>query len=76
MRAVDGRRDPDGAKLRQVRARRWSAGASWTAAARGKSAPLAQVIPHAKLVTYPDAAHGFFFQESADFLPRLTAFLR
>ena len=37
---------------------------------------IAQVIPHAKLVTYPDAAHGFFFQESADFLPRLTAFLR
>ena len=37
---------------------------------------LAQVIPHAKLVTYPDAAHGFFFQEAADFVPRLTAFLR
>jgi hypothetical protein len=24
----------------------------------------------------PDGAHGFFFQEAADFVPRLTAFLR
>jgi len=26
-----------------------------------------------KLVTYPDAAHAFFFQDAADFLPRLAA---
>jgi len=37
---------------------------------------LAQLIPHAKLVTYPDASHGFFFQHDAEFLPQLAAFLR
>jgi pimeloyl-ACP methyl ester carboxylesterase len=37
---------------------------------------LAKIIHGAKLVTYPDAAHAFFFQDAADFLPRLVAFLR
>ena len=37
---------------------------------------LAQLIPHAKLITYADAAHGFFFQHDADFVPRLATFLR
>ena len=37
---------------------------------------LAATIPGAKLVSYPNAAHGFFLQEPADFTPRLTAFLK
>jgi pimeloyl-ACP methyl ester carboxylesterase len=36
---------------------------------------IAKVIPGAKLVGYPDAAHGFFIQDAADFTPKLTAFL-
>jgi pimeloyl-ACP methyl ester carboxylesterase len=36
---------------------------------------LAKIIRGAKLVTYPDAAHAFFFQRADDFLPRLTRFL-
>ena len=69
--------DPDGAKLRQVRARTLVGGGELdTLLPVANQRHIAQVIPHAKLVTYPDAAHGFFFQESADFLPRLTAFLR
>jgi len=41
----------------------------------GNQRHLAELIPGAQLVTYPDAAHAFFFQEAADFLPRLTAYL-
>jgi pimeloyl-ACP methyl ester carboxylesterase len=37
---------------------------------------LAKIIRGAKLVTYPDAAHAFFFQRADDFLPRLAKFLR
>ena len=36
---------------------------------------LAKVIHGAKLVTYPDAAHAFFFQDAAAFLPKLATFL-
>jgi pimeloyl-ACP methyl ester carboxylesterase len=35
---------------------------------------IADVIPGAKLVTYPDASHGFFIQNAADFVPKLAAF--
>ena len=35
---------------------------------------LAELIPHAQLVTYPDAAHGFFLQHADDFVPKLGAF--
>jgi len=69
--------DPDGAKLRSVKARTLVGGGRQDGLLPvANQQHIAQVIPHAKLVTYPDAAHGFFFQESADFLPRLTAFLR
>jgi pimeloyl-ACP methyl ester carboxylesterase len=69
--------DPDGAKIRGLEAR--------TLVAGGELDPLlpvanprhlAAVIPRAKLLVYPDAAHGFFFQDAAAFVPRLTAFLR
>jgi pimeloyl-ACP methyl ester carboxylesterase len=69
--------DPDGAKLSSVKARTLVGGGRQDGLLPvANQQHIAQVIPHAKLVTYPDAAHGFFFQESADFLPRLTAFLR
>jgi pimeloyl-ACP methyl ester carboxylesterase len=36
---------------------------------------LAAVIPGAMLVTYPDAAHGFLFQDQSAFVPRVEQFL-
>jgi pimeloyl-ACP methyl ester carboxylesterase len=36
---------------------------------------LAQIIKGARLVTYPDAAHGFLFQDASDFVPKLLTFL-
>jgi pimeloyl-ACP methyl ester carboxylesterase len=36
---------------------------------------LAQLIPGASLVTYPDSAHAFLFQNQDDVLARLKAFL-
>jgi pimeloyl-ACP methyl ester carboxylesterase len=69
--------DPDGAEIRSVKARTLVGGGDLDGLLPvANQRHLAQVIPHAKLVTYPDAAHGFFFQEAADFVPRLTAFLR
>ena len=41
----------------------------------GNQRHLAGLIPGAHLVVYPDAAHAFFFQDAADFLPRLAEFL-
>jgi pimeloyl-ACP methyl ester carboxylesterase len=37
---------------------------------------LARAIPHARLVSYPDAAHGFVFQHAAEFVPEVARFLR
>ena len=36
---------------------------------------LAAKIRHAKLLIYPDAAHGFLFQDQASFLPAVQRFL-
>lgn len=36
---------------------------------------LAKAIPHAELVTYADASHGFFLQHAKEFVPRLAQFL-
>jgi pimeloyl-ACP methyl ester carboxylesterase len=70
-------RDPDGAKVGRLKARVLVGGGELDRLLPvGNQRHLAELIPHARLVTYPDAAHGFFFQEDADFLPRLTAFLR
>jgi pimeloyl-ACP methyl ester carboxylesterase len=35
---------------------------------------LAAVIKGSRLVTYPDASHGFFIQHAAEFVPRLGTF--
>jgi pimeloyl-ACP methyl ester carboxylesterase len=41
----------------------------------GNQRHLAKVIPGAKLVVYPDASHGFFYQHEKKFLRRVDAFL-
>ncbi|MDX6655305.1 MAG: hypothetical protein QOH62_98 [Solirubrobacteraceae bacterium] len=41
----------------------------------GNQRHLAKLIPHARLVTYADAAHGFFFQHERDFAKRMGSFL-
>ncbi|HEY3188046.1 MAG TPA: alpha/beta hydrolase [Solirubrobacteraceae bacterium] len=41
----------------------------------GNQRHLARLIPGARLLVYPDSAHAFFFQNAADFLPRLDDFL-
>ena len=41
----------------------------------GNQRHLAKVIPHAKLVVYDDAAHGFLYQHARKFLRRVDAFL-
>jgi pimeloyl-ACP methyl ester carboxylesterase len=69
--------DPDGARVGRLRARALvGGGESDELLPIGNQRHLAELIPHAKLVAYPDAGHGFYIQEQADFVPRLTAFLR
>ena len=69
--------DPDGARVAHVRARTLVGGGALDELLPvANQRHLAQLIPHARLVVYPDAAHGFFIQHDADFLPRLVAFLR
>lgn len=36
---------------------------------------LHELISGSKLVTYPDAGHGFLFQHQAEFVPALLQFL-
>jgi pimeloyl-ACP methyl ester carboxylesterase len=69
--------DPDGARAGRLKARALvGGGESDELLPVGNQRHLAELIPHAKLVIYPDAGHGFYIQEQADFVPRLTAFLR
>jgi pimeloyl-ACP methyl ester carboxylesterase len=69
--------DPDGARVGRLKAHALVGGGELDGLLPiANQRHLAELIPHAKLVTYPGAAHGFPFQEEADFLPRLTAFLR
>lgn len=42
----------------------------------GNQIHLARTIPHVVYVDYRGAAHGFFIQEAAAFVPRLLRFLR
>jgi pimeloyl-ACP methyl ester carboxylesterase len=42
----------------------------------GNDIHLARTIRRAVYVDYPGAAHGFFIQQAADFVPRLLRFLR
>jgi pimeloyl-ACP methyl ester carboxylesterase len=69
--------DPDGAKVGHLKARTLVGGGELDHLLPiANQRHLAELIPHAKLITYNDAGHGFFFQHDADFLPRLAAFLR
>jgi pimeloyl-ACP methyl ester carboxylesterase len=69
--------DPDGARVGHLKAHALVGGGELDHLLPvANQRHLAQLIPHAKLVTYPDASHGFFFQHDSDFLPRLAAFLR
>jgi len=69
--------DPDGARVARVKARTLVGGGELDELLPvANQRHLAALIPHAKLITYPDAAHGFFFQHDADFVPRLVSFLR
>jgi pimeloyl-ACP methyl ester carboxylesterase len=69
--------DPDGVKVGHIRAHALVGGGDQDRLLPvANQRHLAELIPHAKLVTYSDAAHGFYFQHDADFAPRLTAFLR
>jgi pimeloyl-ACP methyl ester carboxylesterase len=69
--------DPDGARVARVKARTLVGGGELDELLPvANQRHLAALIPHAKLITYPDAAHGFFFQHDADFVPRLVGFLR
>ena len=36
---------------------------------------LAEHLPNAEIVIYPDAGHGFLFQYPAEFAKRVTEFL-
>lgn len=72
-----GGRDPDGARVGRLAARALVGGGELDQLLPvGNQRHLAQLIPHAKLITYPDAAHAFFFQHDRDFVPRMAAFLR
>jgi pimeloyl-ACP methyl ester carboxylesterase len=69
--------DPDGARVAHLRLRALVGGGQLDQLLPvGNQRHLARLIPHARLVTYPDAAHGFFFQHQAQFVPRLASFLR
>jgi pimeloyl-ACP methyl ester carboxylesterase len=69
--------DPDGARVARVKARTLVGGGELDELLPvANQRHLAALIPHAKLITYPDAAHGFFFQHDADFVPQLVGFLR
>ncbi len=37
---------------------------------------MAQTLPNARLVIYPDAGHGFLFQYPQDFADEVLRFLR
>lgn len=37
---------------------------------------LAAELPHSQLHIYPDAAHGFWFQDRTDWVQRIDRFLR
>jgi pimeloyl-ACP methyl ester carboxylesterase len=68
--------DPDGAKVRRLRIPVLVGGGE-----KDRVLPVAnqrlldRIIPRARLVTYPDAAHGFFVQHAADFARRVDRFL-
>jgi pimeloyl-ACP methyl ester carboxylesterase len=71
-----GGRDPDGAGIAGLRLPVLVAGGKDDIVLPvGNQIHLARTIPHVVYVDYPGAAHGFFIQDAADFVPRLLRFL-
>ena len=69
--------DPDGKRVAQLKVRTLVGGGELDHILPvANQQHLAQIIRGAQLVTYPDAAHGFLFQQQDDFVPKLAAFLR
>jgi pimeloyl-ACP methyl ester carboxylesterase len=69
--------DPDGARVGAIRTHALVGGGEQDRLLPvGNQRHLAQLIPHARLVTYADSAHGFFFQHDRDFARRMAEFLR
>jgi pimeloyl-ACP methyl ester carboxylesterase len=69
--------DPEGKRVGRLRLRTLVGGGGKDRLLPiGNQRHLAKLIPHARLVTYADAAHGFFFQYERDFARRMAAFLR
>jgi pimeloyl-ACP methyl ester carboxylesterase len=69
--------DPEGHRLNRITARALIAdGNEDPLDAVANSRTLAREIPHSQLHIYPDAAHGFWFQDRADFVGRIDRFLR
>ena len=72
-----GGRDRDGARVARLRLPVLVAGGKDDRILPiGNDLHLARAIRRAVYVDYPGAAHGFFIQEAADFVPRLLRFLR
>ena len=68
--------EPAGHQLNRIKARTLIADGKedpYDAVANSKA--LARQIPHSQLHLYPDAAHGFWFQDRADFVARINRFL-
>lgn len=69
--------EPSGHLLTQLRARALIGdGAEDPFVPVANSHILETEIPHAQLHLYPDAAHGFWFQDAADWTRRIDRFLR
>jgi pimeloyl-ACP methyl ester carboxylesterase len=69
--------DPDGARVRRLRAPTLVAGGALDPLLPvANQRHLADVIPRAARAIYDDASHGFFMQRRRDVLPRLRRFLR
>jgi pimeloyl-ACP methyl ester carboxylesterase len=72
-----GGRDPDGARIARLTLPVLVGGGKEDKILPvGNQIHLARTIERAVYVDYPGAAHGFYIQESADFLPRMLRFLR
>jgi pimeloyl-ACP methyl ester carboxylesterase len=69
--------DPDGAKIARLRLPVLVGGGREDPVLPiGNQIHIAQTIKRATYAEYPTAAHGFFIQEAADFVPRMLRFLR
>ena len=68
--------DPDGRRVAKLRLPTLIGGGELDPVLPiGNQRHLHDMIRGSKLVTYPDASHGFLFQHQAEFLPELLTFL-